>query len=742
MKKPLINIYENLLRTRYNEVRYLNRFIRNWGTEVQGGEEVFRLHNYWYWPGNESNAFRPLPVDQQVNCNPETKEVCEEVIVGHTGENDNGIVGEPIYETQCRQVLVNEKDNTPGGMPGKCTQERKLFESLDVWEQLRDSSKKGLDWAWMYLNPANMTDISRNKDLVVDNFNKYLEKSKDKQGRITFKIRVVTSDAWIPGVDSFKYSPNNEYNANILQLIGTSNYEMVEEEIYLLDKEGEILLDKEGKPRKIKELVKDNVQVKQQINSNQNLWNSHAMLAVQDVTVDIYEKLLARYLLTWGDTSKMRVSYVGRSLVQYERTEQADEGLFGGYTSFMPDGGYITYGGANRQTWGSSYVATYHIPVYEITYVVRDYPEIEVDDALVDKLVEDVMADYYIQNTDYDGITAESVVETVYGKVNGFLSYSTLKGSYPENDDPEIQEKNNNRFAFMGYTSSVFLTNPEYWVEGLFAYGKQQYYLKKEVLSTGKYIKKRKDRIRLLSVLLDTGYEEKSSSGSIFSIIIIIIVIIVAVITQQYYAAKGALYSLAAAVVAASLVITIATAVADGMGMYGDAQFLAQMNRTLAPFVQVATIIITVQTGINVANSLKGAATTAASMTAEQMVSKVMEWAGEKIKNVTLSQGLQVASTAFDFISKNELADLERKNKSKQKQVQEYEEAKEQEKYSPLLMEASAALLDPLRMIGTSYEFDRPFEPVFGRLHSGNSCRTTVVALMGDGNKTYTNNTV
>jgi hypothetical protein len=129
-------------------------------------------------------------------------------------------------------------------------------------------------------------------------------------------------------------------------------------------------------------------------------------------------------------------------------------------------------------------------------------------------------------------------------------------------------------------------------------------------------------------------------------------------------------------------------------------------------------------------------------MTAEQMVSKVMEWAGEKIKNVTLSQGLQVASTAFDFISKNELADLERKNKSKQKQVQEYEEAKEQEKYSPLLMEASAALLDPLRMIGTSYEFDRPFEPVFGRLHSGNSCRTTVVALMGDGNKTYTNNTV
>jgi hypothetical protein len=219
-------------------------------------------------------------------------------------------------------------------------------------------------------------------------------------------------------------------------------------------------------------------------------------------------------------------------------------------------------------------------------------------------------------------------------------------------------------------------------------------------------------------------------------------VVIVAVVTQQYYAAKGAIYALAAAVIAASLVITIATAVADGMGMYGDAQFLAQMNRSLAPFVQVATIIITVQTGINVANSLKGAATTAASMTAEQMVSKVMEWAGEKIKNVTLSQGLQVASTAFDFISKNELADLERKNKSKQKQLQEYEEAKEQEKYSPLLMEASAALLDPLRMIGTSYEFDRPFEPVFGRLHSGNSCRTTVVALMGDGNKTYTNNTV
>jgi hypothetical protein len=92
--------------------------------------------------------------------------------------------------------------------------------------------------------------------------------------------------------------------------------------------------------------------------------------------------------------------------------------------------------------------------------------------------------------------------------------------------------------------------------------------------------------------------------------------------------------------------------------------------------------------------------------------------------------------------SDNELSSLVNKLKSKQDKLEEYQEAKEQSKYSDIVQEMQRILFDPLYKIGASYEFDRPFEPVFGKMHSGNSCRTTVVALMGEGNKTYTDNTV
>jgi hypothetical protein len=303
------------------------------------------------------------------------------------------------------------------------------------------------------------------------------------------------------------------------------------------------------------------------------------------------------------------------------------------------------------------------------------------------------------------------------------------------------------------------------------------------VLTTGKYIPDIEDRVKLINKLLDSGYEASSSGAGLMTLVIIIIAVVVAyyagveagasVLKAGGAAAMGTVVAVATFIVVFSLVILAGAMVLSAMGNYGESVFLSRMHKQLSPLVQVASIILVV-TAIyawvnQAANAATASSTTAAgegasvtwaetgadaaayeaggTLATPTMADKIMNAAMDEIKQfvagkIDTGQVIKAINFAFDMYSSNELSSLSNELKSKQDKLEEYQEAKEQSKYSDIVYEMQRIMFDPLYKLGASYEFDRPFEPVFGKMHSGNSCRTTVVALMGDGNKTYTNNTV
>jgi uncharacterized membrane protein required for colicin V production len=256
------------------------------------------------------------------------------------------------------------------------------------------------------------------------------------------------------------------------------------------------------------------------------------------------------------------------------------------------------------------------------------------------------------------------------------------------------------------------------------------------------------------------------------SIFIIIAAVVIAYISagtasEESAALIGAtaatVVAVATFVVVFSLAISIGSMVLSSMGNYGESMFLSRMYKLLAPLVQIASIVLVVVSiyawvdkAVNAASTTATEESSNASLAETEvstgdklatMVDKVTNAVMDEIKQfvsgkIDTNQVIKAINTAFNMYSSNELSSLSDKLKSKQEKLEEYQEAKEQSKYSDIIQEMQRILFDPLYKLGSSYEFDRPFEPVFGKMHSGNSCRTTVVALMGEGNKTYTDNTV
>jgi uncharacterized membrane protein required for colicin V production len=360
-----------------------------------------------------------------------------------------------------------------------------------------------------------------------------------------------------------------------------------------------------------------------------------------------------------------------------------------------------------------------------------------------------------------------TIVELIKGRVNGYVTHKELLDI-----EPVSNQDTSGGGGFLVVTP-YDIRNPDWWVAGPHWNGRVQYFLKKEVLTTGKYIPKPEDRVKLISRLIDSNYEASSSSGGFFSIFIIIVAVVIAVVSagSASEASAAMIGSTAATVVAVatfivvfSLVISIGAMILSSMGNYGESMFLSRMYKQLAPLVQIASIVLVVVSIYAWVNNAVNTASTTASTTAEEgtnaslaetstssklatMVDKVTNAAMDEIKQfvagkIDTSQVIKAINMAFSMYSNNELSSLANELKSKQTKLEEYQEAKEQSKYSDIVQEMQRILFDPLYKLGSSYEFDRPFEPIFGKMHSGNSCKTTVVALMGDGNKTYTDNTV
>lgn len=713
MKKPLFNLYNNLISTYLKEKSFINKFIRYWGTTTVNGEEVLVPRNYWYNSDQEDwNAFSPFT---------------------------------PMFPEDCLPP-----DDAPSGMPTKCTRQRKLIEFLGAWEQLKAQKKKGIDDAWFVLNPRKAENVY--DTVVTENLQKYIDTQIDKQGRLKFKVRVPISTGWIPGEGP--YNPNSEnYDSSIgdLYIAGANSPETLQEVVYKLDENGEIVyrevLVKDPVTGKItgtgtyepvmqtENVISYTLAKKSLRGSLYRIWPHFPVIASTTNSLDNYEELLARYMLFYAPEEKVRVEFVQRGLMQYERVESREGDIYGGYNSYVAPS-YVTYKGANQQTWGENYLAVYNLPVYEITYVVRLRDLItgskEVPSSVVNKILEDAQADYW--TTDI-GEVWNTPNLLLYGRVNGYLTYKNLRSMYGESDDPETITRSQELYGLRGYRRWIGIPNPHWWV-----YYDNGYCLRVGVLKGDIDNLSREQAIELISKLIDSDYDDQDSGSNIFAIIIIIIAIIVTIFFPNPYTA-GTIQALAFNVVVFAVVIQVGMTIAASTGNLQSAQTLGNIYKAVSPAVQVASIILAVDALYNGSQWLASSASSASNMTAEQIVSKVMDWA--KTKLTTLDANLiRTLNSVADFYYKNELESLEKKNKSKQKRMEEYLEGKEQSKLGNIAMEAQNSLLNPLAVISSSYEFDKPFEPVFGSMHTGNSCRTSTLAVMGEGANTYFRNVV
>lgn len=795
MKKPLVDIAKLEIQTYLQEVAFINKFIRLWGTQVVNGVEVLNARNYFLLRGGEQFNMAPayVPKPGEV-CTPETRVECNQIIVGYETDSEGNTVvdelGNPVvkYEEQCKTVFVSDKTATVDRRPPICTRERKLLQYIGFWEQAKAQSTKGLNQMWLYLSPAKLMDFYADidKDNTVDaikrNMERYLTDKADIQGRVRLKAQIVTSNEFIPGLDG------QQFSEEVLNIAGFNQSEVLQEEVwiteevlingvvtvvkklfpvYLKDAEGKYVKDKDGKltqigteHRKQLENVTSYTNMKNSIQTLKDfIWSHNLVVSASGTPEDMYEELLTRYLLVHGDQSKIRLEFVQKSTVQYVREENYESPIWGGYNSFT-NGVTVNYRGVNSGN-GHSYEVTYNVPVYEVTMVVRDYGE--VSSVLVDKIKADIFADYYKKMcTDDNNYSIEcpdqqlglatmgngELVAVTHGKVNGFSSYKGVRRLYQEPDDPDnaafVAGYEPMYYRIGGHSPDGTYTGPTDWWVLAPGYGHTQSnlpWLKVDVLRGKIGGLKRKDRIKLIGAIIDVGWWEKSSSGGFLSFIIVVIAIIISVVVFRG-TDGGALVKAATALVAFSAVISIGAIVLDSTGNYAEAKWLAELNKTISPVVQVAALVLIVYGAYDFAQSTSNFAASTANMTAEQVVNKIVSSAAEKISTMTLSDGLRFASRAFDLYAKNDISQKTKELESKQKKLQELLEMNEESKYRDVYREFASVMMNPLQMQGSSFEFDRQFEPVFGSMHTGNSCRTSTMAVMGDGATTYFRNVV
>lgn len=835
MKKPLVDIAKLEIQTYLQDVAFINKFIRLWGTQVVNGVEVLNARNYFLLRGWEQFNMVPAYVPKAGEvCTPETKTVCEQIIVGYESDNEGNTIydelGNPIvkYKEQCKTTFVSDKTATVYGRPPICTRERKLLEYIGFWEQAKAQSTKGLNHMWLYLSPAKLMDIyaDLDKDNTVNaikrNMERYLTDKADIQGRVRLKAQIVTSNEFIPGLDG------QQFSEEVLNIAGFNQSEVLQEEVwiteevlingvvtvvkklfpvYLKDSEGKYVKDKDGKltqigteHRKQSENVTSYTNMKNSIQTLKDfIWSHNLVVSASGTPEDMYEELLTRYLLVHGDQSKIRLELVQKSTVQYVREENYESQIWGGYNSYL-NGITVNYRGVNSGS-GYSYEVTYNIPVYEVTMVVRDYEELSTD--LVNKIKADIFADYYKKMcTDENGYSYEcsdqqlelatftnrKLAAVTVGKVNGFGTYRSARRIYQESEDLDTA-------AYIGGYQSMYwdagadassgtYTGPTDWWVLAPGYGHTQSnlpWLKVDVLRGTIGGLKRKDRIKLIGAIMDVGWWEKKKKrgGGFLSFIVIIIAIVVTVLVTRGMDG-GSIMAWALAVVTFSAVLSVGSIVLNSTGNYGDAKFLAKLNKTISPLVQIASIILvfdvvskwqtaasnfaddaamasaeagmveagytgstwTSQSTLSAMTSTTGSALDYITANIKDAVGKIISNVSEGTVSQYLPNGVRFAEQAFRLYADNDISKKKRDLESKQKRLQEQLEALEESKYDDVYRKFASVMVNPLQMQGSSFEFDRQFESVFGSMHTGNSCRTSTMAVMGDGATTYFRNVV
>jgi hypothetical protein len=338
---------------------------------------------------------------------------------------------------------------------------------------------------------------------------------------------------------------------------------------------------------------------------------------------------------------------------------------------------------------------------------------------------------------------------------------NSIEESYPE----EGTEDDGYGGWFFGYQSPT-PTIPSIWVESRGYYYLRTSFLKTGIVpETGAYIKL-SDRIEMLSAsgFVDSDYEEKSCD--FWCSITTVVIVIVAVIVSYYTGLKGGItiLALAKAVVVFALVLTLAAAVLEGTGDVVTARGLARLNKSIAPIVQIAGLVLLVAGMMDWAEGIKNASSnladdaamatlesgsqfagmstwTGGSTVVERVASSVMDGVKNLVGNnlkLSWENGVKWVGQVAEMVQKNELEKLEKEIKSKQDKLAELQQAQEDNDGGNPAMDYQINYANMMLMDWSGYSiFERQYSGYQPKYGGGNVQRTEVGALMGMGAETY-----
>lgn len=339
--------------------------------------------------------------------------------------------------------------------------------------------------------------------------------------------------------------------------------------------------------------------------------------------------------------------------------------------------------------------------------------------------------------------------------------------SYPE----EGTDDSISYGGWWGGYSSPTPTIPSIWVQsGRYYYLRTDFLKNGIVPDTGAYTKL-EDRIELLSAdgFVDSDYEEKDCD---FWCSITTVVIIVIAVVASYFAGPKAgitIMALAKAIVVFALVLSIAAAVLDATGDVVTARGLARLNKSIAPIVQIAGLILVVDTMLNWKNAIIEAGTNLADDVAMASADQAMVQAGytgstwtgatvgssaianagntiidSVIKSVgtnlelSWSNGVKWVSQVAEMVQNNELEKLDKELKQKQDQLAEMQQAQEENNSGNPAMDYQINYANVMLLDWSGYSmFERQYSGYQPRYGGGNVQRTEVGALMGMGANTH-----
>jgi hypothetical protein len=431
------------------------------------------------------------------------------------------------------------------------------------------------------------------------------------------------------------------------------------------------------------------------------------------------KELLARFGM-YLDKKDLKVTGVSKGAIKYT------------------EGGVLEYEGGVFPFQDKEIVTT------DITFKITKRVAITHKDTIVTKIKEQLNAsvDSYTSGfkmPQYFQLSNKAITK----KALGFKSYTRLG----EEDVDEIIGTT----VFLGPTlGGNYNNSASMWVKvpvGAYDVG-YAWCLKKEVLTTGKWLAL-KQRVAYVQSLLDMHYDEKSSSNPLVQITAIVVVVVLAYfLGPAAFAFAGGIGATGMALVAAyafavvvvSLTISLVAVVVAKLGQPGLAMELMRFNKAIAPIVHVANIILIVYGMVNVYDA---AAKFAADAAATSLATAIENFVAAKIESMSYTEVYQVALRVADMVVKNQMEIASRTAKENQGLLKQSEAlakeiaAKEAGRNSDMFFAFMHTKHNPADCDWSELSNEQMYEPTRTNVQA-----TYVMGLAGEGAKTYSSYSV